>query len=160
MFDEEITNEAKKVKKLDCSSTPQLLLLSANTEWSLGEQTRLHQEWIRENPGSVADMMYTRALHREHLPHRTFSIVQGGEIIESTPGRTSPKDPQQVMFIFSGQGAQWPGMAKELIYNDAVFHSDLSQMKRKLESLAHPPTWDLLGESSHSSHFKSSFHRY
>jgi acyl transferase domain-containing protein len=48
--------------------------------------------------------------------------------------------------IFSGQGAQWPGMGKELIENDDFFRKDISAMDAVLQRLEHPPNWTIVGE--------------
>lgn len=49
------------------------------------------------------------------------------------------------MLLFSGQGAQWPGMTKELIENDKPFRDDLVKMDQVLKGLEFPPSWNLIG---------------
>jgi malonyl CoA-acyl carrier protein transacylase len=49
------------------------------------------------------------------------------------------------VLVFSGQGAQGPGMAKELIENDKLFRDDLVKMNQVLKGLEFPPSWNLIG---------------
>jgi malonyl CoA-acyl carrier protein transacylase len=51
------------------------------------------------------------------------------------------------VLVFSGQGAQWPGMAKELIENDKPFRDDLVKMDQVLKGLEFPPSWNLTGNN-------------
>lgn len=127
-------------------SSPELLLLSANTEWSLGEQIQLHSDWVHRHPTSTSDLVYTRGLHKEHLSHRAFSLLQDGDIIEIAPGGKSPAEAPQITMVFSGQGAQWPEMAKQLILCDPSFRNDMLQMGQKLKDIAHPLQEDLHGK--------------
>jgi len=48
--------------------------------------------------------------------------------------------------VFSGQGAQWPEMGKDLFDQDRGFRDDIEEMDRVLQSLRHPPTWTIAGE--------------
>ncbi|KAF5022679.1 hypothetical protein F66182_5227 [Fusarium sp. NRRL 66182] len=126
--------------------SPTLLLLSANTETSLKDQIERHQSWIVKHPGSVQDLAYTRAMHREHLPHRAFVILDETTSIEASSVVKVPPNPPPLVLIFSGQGAQWPAMTRELIQNDAAFRADLQRMDSVLQKLSIPPAWSLIDE--------------
>jgi acyl transferase domain-containing protein len=130
------------------SPKPELLLFSANTASSLSEQIRRDQDWVRLNPALHSDMAYTRAFHREHLPHRAFSILDDGSFIQSAPGLKAPQGTPTVVMVFSGQGAQWPEMGKELILGDPDFRCDILNMDQKLKDLIYPPHWNMIGEQS------------
>jgi acyl transferase domain-containing protein len=124
---------------------PELLLFSANTETSLNEQIRLHQEYIRSNPSIVSDIAYTRSVHREHLPHRAFAIVDNRDFIETASVLKVPESTPAVTMVFAGQGVQYPEMGKELILSDPSFREDILKMDRILKELRFPPEWNLLG---------------
>ena len=130
------------------SPKPELLLFSANTASSLSEHIRRDEDWLRLNPALHSDMAYTRAIHREHLPHRAFSIIDDGSFIQSASGLKVPQDSPTVVVVFSGQGAQWPEMGKELILGDPNFRRDILKMDQKLKDLIHPPHWNMIGEES------------
>ncbi|KAF4625552.1 hypothetical protein G7Y89_g12616 [Cudoniella acicularis] len=61
----------------------------------------------------IADVAFTLASKREHLPYRAF-VVSSRE----QPGRASPvAKPSQtpaIIMVFTGQGAQWPQMGRDL----------------------------------------------
>ena len=123
---------------------PELLLFSANTPASLNEQIRRHLDWLHLNQESCTDMAYTRAMHREHLPHRAFAILDQSDFIETASGSKAPPVAPEVIMIFSGQGSQWPEMGKELILNDPSFRNDIMKMDQVLKTLSRPPHWNMM----------------
>ncbi|KAF5575127.1 polyketide synthase [Fusarium pseudocircinatum] len=105
-----------------------------------------HQEWIAGNPEHITNASYTLARHRKHPPHRAFIVCQGEKPMEvSSPSKISSTSPSLVL-VFSGQGAQWPGMARQLIESDAAFRSDLRAMDSVLQTLEIPPSWNIMDE--------------
>lgn len=98
-------------------SKPELLLVSANTALSLKEQIRRVQDLVLSGSApAVYDLAYTLNVRREKLPHRAFTVVQDGEILETSSLTKAPAKTQDVYLIFSGQGAQWAGTSStELI---------------------------------------------
>ncbi|KAH7240057.1 polyketide synthase [Fusarium redolens] len=139
-------NEASTSVGQRNSESPSLLLLSANTETSLQRQIRNHQERTARNPDCIADLGYTLATHRRHLPHRAFIVSQREKSIEVSSLLRIPSSPPSLVFVFSGQGAQWPGMTKELIEGDDAFRCDLNAMNSVLQRLEFPPSWNLIDE--------------
>jgi acyl transferase domain-containing protein len=124
---------------------PTLVVLSANTQPSLQRQIDLHQAYIREHPSSLSDVAYTRAVRRAALTHRAFAVARGSEFIETSAAvKTTGKAPGLLM-VFSGQGAQWAGMGKEMIRGDAAFRADIEKMDAVLRGLKSPPSWTIIG---------------
>ncbi|SCO58404.1 polyketide synthase [Fusarium fujikuroi] len=128
------------------SQSPSLLLLSANTESSLQRQIRNYQEWTARNPNCISNLGFTLAAHRKHLPHRAFIVSQRERPSEVSSLSKIPSGSLSLVFVFSGQGAQWPHMTKELIESDTNFRSDLSAMNSVLQRLEFPPSWNLIDE--------------
>jgi acyl transferase domain-containing protein/NADPH:quinone reductase-like Zn-dependent oxidoreductase len=122
-----------------------LLLFSANTAPSLKRQFELYTGLAARNPADLEDIAYTRALRRERLPQRSFSILgPDGRLLKSSdPVRVStaatPK-PKLVM-VFSGQGAQWLGMGKEILSAVPELKAELYAMDMVLQSLQTLPDW-------------------
>ncbi|KAI1130710.1 polyketide synthase-like protein [Nemania abortiva] len=66
---------------------------------------------------------------------RRLSVPRGGKLGAALP----------LAFIFTGQGSQYPGMAKELLLQDRFFSQTISELDDVLQSLPaeHSPCWTL-----------------
>ncbi|KAI1359407.1 polyketide synthase [Xylaria arbuscula] len=130
----------------DMPSGLEILLFSANTSASLQRQMQSYHQYIIKHPDDVADVAYTLALRRERLPHRSFTLVHGGSVVEDSGLIKSPSPSPQITFVFTGQGAQWPGMGRELIMTNQAFRQDIIRMDEVLHGLKKPPTWSIIEE--------------
>lgn len=93
------------------TSNPELLLVSANTALSLEEQVKRIQGLVLSGSApDIYNLAYTINVRREKLPHRAYTVVQDGKILETSTLAKVPTKSQDVYLIFSGQGAQWAGM--------------------------------------------------
>ncbi|OJZ81972.1 hypothetical protein ASPFODRAFT_84885 [Aspergillus luchuensis CBS 106.47] len=130
---------------------PYLLPFSANDSYSL--EKRVEQLAQLNLPASVtADLAYTLGERRSHLKARGFVIARpetlGQDLIVSNLRRaTATAEPalaasRKFAFVFTGQGAQWQGMAEELL-QVPVFANAISQMDDALAGLPHPPSWKI-----------------
>jgi acyl transferase domain-containing protein len=128
---------------------PELLLFSANSPSSLSRQIALFVEYTAQHPHQEPDIAYTLAVHREKLPHRAAALVQDGQVLETLSPTRAPTCPPGVVMVFSGQGAQWVGMGRELIESNPAFRQDIVDMDQVLQGLRSPPSWSLLGTSIH-----------
>lgn len=52
----------------------------------------------------------------------------------------------RILGVFTGQGAQWPGMGQTLMKSCALFRETIEVMERSLAHLPDPPEWSLKGE--------------
>ncbi|KAG9495698.1 hypothetical protein J7337_012254 [Fusarium musae] len=105
-----------------------------------------HKKWAATNPNGISDLGFTLTKHRKHLPHRAFIVSQREKSTEVSSLSKVPPGPLSLVFVFSGQGAQWPRMTKELIESDAAFRSDLNTMNSVIQKLEFPPSWNLIDE--------------
>lgn len=123
-----------------------LLLLSAHMESSLQSREKEILRYVHAHPHKLQDTAYTLGKKREHLDHRGFLVTDGKS---TSPGRhlqiPVKKASPAMTLVFSGQGAQWPGMGKELISQIDSFRDDIRQMDNVLQSLEDPPQWKLEG---------------
>lgn len=121
--------------------------MSAETDLSLKRQTQTLKEFIMKNPSCGGDLSYTRALNRQVMQHKAFAILKGDNIAEEVGGSRSGRSTSpQIVMIFTGQGAQWAGMGKELVNRHSAFRQDIQAMEAVLKTLTHPPEWSLLGK--------------
>ena len=127
------------------SLKPELVVLSANSQNSLQMQKSNCQKYIAAHPERMSDLCYTLSERREHLPHRTFLVVQGSKITESSPSARIPANALPLTMIFSGQGAQWAEMGRCLIQLDPEIRQDIQLMDRVLKGFKYPPSWTIEG---------------
>ncbi|KAH3942932.1 hypothetical protein HBI24_080280 [Parastagonospora nodorum] len=140
-----VAQRASRAGQSLAAKSPQLLLYSANTQKSLKEQVDLYRSYARNHPDSIPDLAYTLAIHRERLSQRAFAIWNNGEL-ETSALSKAPTGPPTITMIFSGQGAQWAGMGKNLIETEASFRQDLVSMDEILQKFNKPPSWSILDE--------------
>ncbi|KAL8736136.1 MAG: hypothetical protein Q9181_002526 [Wetmoreana brouardii] len=126
--------------------TPRLMVLSANTAESLQRQKDNYQIYIAVHPERASDLCYTLCQRREHLPHRTYFVIDGTSMSEVSPSAKIPATRLSATMVFSGQGAQWPEMGKALMQHDPRFQKDIQVMDEVLRGLKHPPKWTIEAE--------------
>jgi acyl transferase domain-containing protein len=134
-----------RVNGIKAVSSPKLLLFSANSVASLDRRIESFREYATQHPDSDADLAYTLAFRRENLAHRAFAVVQNGILLETCPAIRAPASASSITMVFSGQGAQWSGMGRELILTSPAFRRDIIHMDKVLQSLQIPPGWFILG---------------
>ncbi|KAH3950534.1 hypothetical protein HBI56_154300 [Parastagonospora nodorum] len=137
------------VRDSEREDDPQLLLFSAASAPSLKSTINVYEEWMLKNPDmadKLNDLSYTLANRREHLPHRSFKVV-GANDPPASQGRKIPGQPVSLVMVFTGQGAQWPRMGRELLLrDDLVFQKSIREMDKHLAALSQPPQWTIEGE--------------
>jgi len=63
---------------------------------------------------------------------------------------SKPKEgePPNLVFTFTGQGAQWAQMGKELMEKEPIFRKRIQALDDFLSQLPDPPQWRLQGTGS------------
>ncbi|WP_406835359.1 SDR family NAD(P)-dependent oxidoreductase [Streptomyces sp. AHU1] len=121
---------------------PVLFPLSARTLPALrGQAARLLDALVAQPQLALADVAGTLAHHRTHFEHRAVvRAADHDELLTALHGLAEGKPdpdlivgPQQTLtpgklaFVFPGQGAQWSGMARELLDRSTVFADELDR---------------------------------
>lgn len=102
------------------------------------------KKYLENHAEDLDSVAYTLAERREHLKLRAFSVTNGTSPLEIiTPGSSRTGMAKNVAFIFTGQGAQWVHMGRELIHDIPSFRDSIRQMDRTLRSLDHAPLFSL-----------------
>nr|ALQ32967.1 putative polyketide synthase [Fusarium sp. NRRL 25184] len=137
-------------------STP--LVLSANTENSLRLQiSRLTDVIADSNEDQVHSIIVTLAQRRSQLPFRTFfsghdtrslrKKLQDATLEDAVLPVANPDVPSghvpRILGVFTGQGAQWPTMGREILKTSSFSRSLIASLEDSLASLDEPPTWTL-----------------
>jgi acyl transferase domain-containing protein len=114
----------------------ELLVLSARSEAALEEMTDRVGRSLRTGEPALADVAFTLARGRRVFPFRRIVVGDSGgtaaDALETRdPGRVLTgrpgQEPPGVAFLFSGQGAQYPGMAHGLYEREPVFRRAVNE---------------------------------
>ncbi len=122
----------------------QLLALTAKTESALRALAHKYVDFLAPletlDPPALADISYTASVKRTHHAHRLAvvgrSVPEWRAALrmfgrgETAPGlwygRGGTEPPRKLVFLFSGLGSQWQGMAQQLWAEEPVFRSALA----------------------------------
>ncbi|KAG9749737.1 ketoacyl-synt-domain-containing protein, partial [Aureobasidium melanogenum] len=103
---------------------------------------------------SAVDIAYTLAQKRSKHRCTAFTTVIDSNIesqlIPEKMQHTSimATAPIVIAFVFTGQGAQWPGMGYGLIQQYPIVRKTMSTLQSALDALPKPPEWRLVEELS------------
>jgi len=136
-----------------------LLALSAKDPAALAVLARDYATRIAgRSEDELADICYTASVGRAHFPHRATLVARTADefaagLAALANGKDAPgvvtahvarRDPPRIAFLFTGQGAQYAGMARALYRDSAVFRDALDRCAALLERHLDRPLIDLL----------------
>lgn len=131
---------------------PQLFVLSARSEKSVLDVADKLKDWTstRYNLEAYAETLAYNLSSRRSLMQWRYSFVAGShqEFMASLNRRPlhvnkASSDPR-VGFVFTGQGAQWFAMGRELIFSHSRFAESMAKSDKVLGELGAP--WSLANE--------------
>lgn len=134
---------------------PFLLPASATSTQALTSRFHKLKDMIvaQEN---VQDLAYTLGERRTHFSYRSFVVAFQNAVLDESTGYieahpkllSSKRNNRPYVFIFTGQGAQWLGMGKELFECSRVFRNSIKELEAMLSLLSHGPEWNISGEGN------------
>ncbi|SDW71737.1 6-methylsalicylic acid synthase [Amycolatopsis xylanica] len=119
------------------SAAPQVFPLSGRTEAAVREYAGRLAEFVGRDstPEVLADLRHTLWNRRARLPSRAAVVAHDSASLRYelrklatdqpsagiSTGTAPPGVPEPVVWVFSGHGSQWSGMARELLLGDPDF---------------------------------------
>jgi acyl transferase domain-containing protein/NADPH:quinone reductase-like Zn-dependent oxidoreductase/acyl carrier protein len=134
-----------------------LLPLSARTPAALVQIADQYRTWLSAHPeASLADACLTAGVGRAHLGHRAALVVDSresavellGAVADDRPSpglvRGESHEPPKTAWLFTGQGSQYPGMARELFDTEPVFAETLKRCAAVVANVLEKPLLDVI----------------
>lgn len=156
--------EAPEQAESGSSRPGQLLVLSAKSAQALEMASTNLSAWFKENGNAnLADAAYTLAVGRRSFNHRRMLVAHdaadAAQALDALDPRrvvTGLQEPKErpVMFMFPGQGAQYPNMGRQLYELEPTFRTVVDQCAEQLKPLLGLDLREVLypqGESSQQS---------
>jgi len=122
-----------------------LLVISAKTRSALDKATTNLATYLEQHPQlNLADIAYTLSESRKAFNYRRVLVCQeinqaatALRTLEPSTVLTNPLEAktQPVVFMFSGQGAQYPNMGQELYQNEPVFCEQIALCSEHLKPI-------------------------
>jgi acyl transferase domain-containing protein/acyl carrier protein len=146
------------VPALDSVSSPELLVLSARSESALLELAGNYEQLFTDQPDlRLPDICRTASNGRSHFEHRLAVLAR--DLPEASEALTAfrsarthvairsgraPKTTPGVVFMFTGQGSQYPGMGRGLFDTQPVFRHELEKCAEIVNPLLGIPLLEIL----------------
>ncbi|ORB12047.1 type I polyketide synthase [Mycobacterium noviomagense] len=140
-----------------------VLALSARSPEALVALARRYGSWLATHPDvDIADVCFTAGAGRSHFEHRAALVVDSvhgareglAELAEKRlrPGvlRGECTDRPTTAWLFTGQGSQHPGMARELFDSESVFAETVTRCAEAVNDILPRPLLEVLFASDRS----------
>jgi acyl transferase domain-containing protein/NADPH:quinone reductase-like Zn-dependent oxidoreductase/acyl carrier protein len=134
-----------------------VLALSARTPAALVQIADQYRSWLSAHPeASLTDVCFTAGVGRAHFEHRAALVINSkesatellGALADDRPApgllRGISDDTPKTAWLFTGQGSQYPGMARELFDTEPVFAETVTRCAAVVADLLEKPLLDVI----------------
>lgn len=150
------SNVQSGIDELQRTGCPKVFVWSAADEAGLRRQSSMYEEHLSKLTQDVlanedeylGNLSYTLSNKRSNLPWKSFAVASSISNLReelqnnlSKPVRSSTAP--RLSFVFTGQGAQWYAMGRELCAY-SVFQASLQKSEQYLHTLG--SEWSLIGK--------------
>jgi acyl transferase domain-containing protein/surfactin synthase thioesterase subunit len=153
---------SKKVREIDrcVPHAFQVLTLSAKTEPALQAMAQQYVDFLQTHPStSIADICFSANTVRSQFNYRLATVAQSREQLQAqlqtfASGKESPnlisqqigpqKASPKIAFLFTGQGAQYANMGRQLYDSEPRFLESIDRCAKLLEGVLPVPLLEVL----------------
>lgn len=128
-----------------------ILPLSARTDSALSTLVEQYRSYLTDTNAGLGDILWTAAAAREHHPKRVAIVGRGRQgLVQELEKLGRAELPLvdgklgQTVFVYSGQGSQWPGMGKALLNSNEKFRRAVEECGVAIAR--HCPDWSVMEE--------------
>ncbi|MDE1207124.1 SDR family NAD(P)-dependent oxidoreductase [Tenacibaculum larymnensis] len=157
-----VMEEPPVLSKINKEKKFYIVPFSAKTKKSLLSYQRKISEFLKEGKGELKDLAYTLSIGRKPFTYRNtivakdsasvLKMLEQTEIIENSITKAKQRP---IIFLFSGQGSQYFGMAERLYKENSYFKSIINSGLSYLEALTGESYKEILGYESKESFDKN-----
>ncbi|KAL2869449.1 reducing polyketide synthase sphB [Aspergillus lucknowensis] len=119
----------------------QLLVFSATHSKTVDRNITKTLEYLSLEPARGPNASYTLACRRKRFPNRAFAVGSMNSWDVSPIQKVGPAP--DLVWVFTGQGAQYPGMGRELLTNIAIAGDTIQHLDEVLDSINPGRLWTL-----------------
>jgi acyl transferase domain-containing protein len=161
----ELESRMESTGDFDSSGVVPPLLFSADSEKALCATVQRYLEYLSARPSvNFRDLAWTLQSRRSVLPVKVvFTGSSREDVMEqiearlslalSTPStplgvrsQSNTATPKKILGVFTGQGAQWASMSRELVLHSRRFAEIIHDLEQALSDLPDAPDWSLRNE--------------
>jgi len=145
----------------DSPNTFGVLPLSARSGEALIAMAGQYRDWLAAHPDEhIIDVCLTAGAGRSHFEHRAALVVadvdQARDLLAELAENRSVAgvmrgvcgDRPKTAWLFTGQGSQYPGMARELFDSEPVFTETVRRCAEAVDDIVTRPLLEVLFDSS------------
>jgi thioester reductase-like protein len=147
---------AARPKQVD-RDRPFVLPISARDDVALRDYAKAYRSSLEDESLDLADFCYSAGARKEHhserlvvlgrdakeLRGRLDSWLRGGDAAEGViTGRGAAKS-KPIVFVFTGQGAQWWGMGRELLEREPIVRQTIEKIDALFQKIS---GWSIVEE--------------
>ncbi|ORV36772.1 type I polyketide synthase [Mycobacterium conspicuum] len=154
------SGEAEPAATQDSDAPVTVLPLSARAPEALAALAQRYADWLEAHPDAdITDVAFTAGVGRSHFEHRAALVVDSvaearqllAGLAENQVGRGAVRgvcgDPPKTAWLFTGQGSQYPGMARELFDTEPVFAETVKRCAEAVEGMLPRPLLEVILEA-------------